>query len=163
MDRRDAMQVLGGMLAGGALSGCDWLLSRGRAEPFVAPIVDAHCHVFNSSDLPTIRFIKIVILHHFPKQGIRTLDIRDPDALDGLIELATVILGRTRAPTGDEEIAVLAGQSAKAQNQNTAANEDKVIEVTAEFMAISPFAVASGISPNAVRTIRRSIFSAAGI
>ena len=63
----------------------------------VSRLVDIHCHLFNGSDIPTVRFIKIVALEHYPRQAAK-LDIDDPDALDGLVALLTAILGRGRRP-----------------------------------------------------------------
>ncbi len=165
MNRREAITSCGGLLAGAWLGGCDLFKSRpGPPEPAVSALIDVHCHLFNGSDLPTVRFIKVVLLHHYPSQGVRTLDIRDEDALDGLIALLTAIVGRTRAPTAKAEMAVLDGQSsALALNSNLPENESAVVEATATFLSQNQFAVAAGISPNAFKTIRSAIFSAAGV
>lgn len=163
MDRREVLKAAVGLAATNWLGGCNSdLPAIGTAELTVMPLIDAHCHLFNGSDLPTVRFIKIVILHNYPQQGIRTLDIRDKDAMDGLIALLTVIVGRTRAPTANNEVAVLKGEaSSLALNRDTLANETAVIEATAAFLSQNQFSVAGDLAPNALRTIRGAIVSAA--
>ena len=163
MNRRDALKVGSGLAIGAWLGGCNGAGTiTGPAADLVLPIIDVHCHLFNGSDLPTVRFIKIVILHHYPKQGIRTLDVRDADALDGLIALFSAIVGRTRAPAAAKEIAVLKGQApAAALNRDAPANEAAVIDATAEFLALNQFAVAGDVSSNALRTVRNALVSAA--
>jgi predicted TIM-barrel fold metal-dependent hydrolase len=75
--------------------------------------IDAHCHVFNASDLPVVRFIKQTFLRRYPEQfETRMLDVEDPDLLDFLLAVATSILGAGAAPTADQEIQVLEGTRA---------------------------------------------------
>lgn len=73
------------------------------------PLIDVHCHLFNESDLPAVRFIKIVFagLH---RPGSRLGGVEDPDLLDGLIWLfARVFAGK--GPTATAEIRRLQGRS----------------------------------------------------
>ena len=165
MDRRNALLSYAGLLATVCLDGCHALdPPPGPVATPISPLVDVHCHLFNGSDLPTVRFIKVVVLHNYPSQGVQTLDIRDPDALDGLIALLTAIVGRTRAPSASAEIAVLVGQANRlALNVDSPENEAAVVEATAAFLSQGEMAVAADISPNAVKTIRSAIFSAAGL
>lgn len=165
MNRREALLTLSGLFAGFFIEGCDPPFPKRKSGvQTISKLIDVHCHLFNGSDLPTVRFIKVVILSHYPKQGIKTLDIRDPDAMDGLIALLTAILGRTRAPSAKEEIAVLDGQSSElARNTKSLTNEAAVVSATAEFLSQNQFAVASGISPNAFKTVRGAIMIAAGV
>jgi predicted TIM-barrel fold metal-dependent hydrolase len=107
-DRRRLLAFLAslpwvGSYASAATAASESALDRG-------PVIDAHCHLFNASDLPTVRFLKRVILQKYPKEAVSVLDIGDPDALDGLLSLATWILGRAKAPTAQSEIRVLEEQ-----------------------------------------------------
>ncbi|TCP30115.1 amidohydrolase family protein [Sphingomonas sp. BK235] len=78
-----------------------------RKVPESAQLVDAHCHIFNASDLPAERFLRYVLLDMHPRQAESALDIHDPDVVDGIIALMTWVLGRNRAPTARVEIAML--------------------------------------------------------
>ncbi|WP_245490257.1 twin-arginine translocation signal domain-containing protein [Rhizobium leguminosarum] len=82
------------------------LLSGCKPESPTAPgdgrlLIDAHCHVFNASDLPTERFLRQVVLEEYPEQSrIQIQGIRDPDVTDEFIRLLTRLLGadKARAP-----------------------------------------------------------------
>jgi predicted TIM-barrel fold metal-dependent hydrolase len=76
-------------------------------------LIDVHSHVFNGSDLPAEKFIKIVFLDLYPRPGIeRLLNTKDEDVVDWLLELFLQILGEDGAPTALEEIEVLSGKRA---------------------------------------------------
>lgn len=71
-------------------------------------MIDAHCHVFNASDLPTTRFLRQVVFEDFPKQSAaRILAVRDPDVADEFIQFILRLLGANKAPSADQEIAFL--------------------------------------------------------
>jgi predicted TIM-barrel fold metal-dependent hydrolase len=162
MNRRDFLTGAIG-LAGSVLLGACRTVTPPSDGPIQSILIDVHTHLFNGSDLPTVRFIKIVVLKHYPRQAIKTLDIDDPDALDGLIAMLTWIVGRTRAPTADAETKVLDRQAkAEARNAELKANESAVIDAIAAFVAQQETAVSDDISPDAVRKLRSSIFMAAG-
>lgn len=172
MERR---QVLGGgavVLSGLLLESCSL---RTPQEPSpaakISGLVDIHCHLFNGSDIPAVRFIKIVALEHYPRQAAR-LDIDDPDALDGLIALLTAILGRNRAPSATEEIALLRGTSPLiAESTSKQQNETEVIRAVEEFQAAAveraqgrPAPAPPGapaLSPRAARLITDALLDAA--
>jgi hypothetical protein len=172
MDRRQLLR--GGALALGGLllEGCPW-----RSPPDQPPaarisgLVDIHCHVFNGSDIPTVRFIKIVAMEHYPRQAAK-LDIEDPDALDGLIALLTAILGRTRAPSASDELALLGGAGApRPANASTRQNEAEVIRALEEFNAAAEVRANGGpmpappgappLTPRAARVITGALRDAA--
>ncbi|WP_419694185.1 amidohydrolase family protein [Mesorhizobium muleiense] len=104
MLRREFIKL--GLIAALPLEGCRTLEEfevTGRS-------IDAHCHVFNASDLPVVRFIKQTFLRRYPEQyEKRILDVEDPDLLDFLLELVTRLLGTGAAPTADDEVKVLLG------------------------------------------------------
>lgn len=99
-------------------------------------LIDVHAHVFNASDLPVEKFLKIVILDLYPQPGVqRLLNNKDRDIVDWLLELFLFILGENRAPTAREEIEVLSGRAAalpRAKELDTAAQT--TIKRTGEFL-----------------------------
>jgi predicted TIM-barrel fold metal-dependent hydrolase len=99
-------------------------------------LVDAHCHVFNASDLPIVRFIKHSFLGHYPEQTeVRVLKVRDPDLEDFLIDLAARLLGVNSSPTATEEMAVLEGrQKAERLYSDYDAAKAKAVEESAIFL-----------------------------
>jgi hypothetical protein len=83
-------------------------------------LIDAHCHVFNATDLPARRFLKIVIADRYPAQGVaRLLELDRQDVVDHLIDLMLFIVGQGKAPTAAGEIAVLQGTSPKLARHET--------------------------------------------
>lgn len=95
-------QALAGMALTSLLAGCD----RNGPVSAVAVngLIDAHCHLFNESDLPTVRFLGKVFLHQHDPVSLR--EVEDPKFLDGLIWLfARVFAGR--GPDAAKEIRVL--------------------------------------------------------
>ena len=110
------------------------------------------------------RFVRVVVLGLHPKLSISTLDIRDPDAVDGLIGLLTGILGRAGAPTAEEEIKVLNKAKAKlAANTRSTENEELVIDAAASFLSQNQYGVASDVSPAARAAVRQALRASAGI
>ncbi|WP_261324231.1 amidohydrolase family protein [Rhizobium leguminosarum] len=99
-------------------------------------MVDAHCHVFNASDLPTTRFLRQVVFEDFPKQSAaRILAVRDPDVTDEFIALLLKLLGTSSAPTADEEIAFLdTGRNGKAASLTIAKARAAAVEDTSQHL-----------------------------
>lgn len=166
MKRRELM--LGGAgLASCVLlpTGCDWWRDSPKTDLPIptASLVDVHCHIFNGSDLPSVRFLKIVVAKAYPKEAIRVLDIDDPDVLDGVIAVLLWIVGSTRAPTAAQEIRVLDSTArAEKRNAQTEANEAAVIDALAQMVADGTVAVSDEVSPKSIRKVRAAIFEAAG-
>lgn len=166
MKRRDFVVASAGLTSLVILpSGCDrW---RNRTESTfptpVASLVDVHCHIFNGSDLPSVRFLKIVVAKVYPKEAVRVLDIDDPDVLDGVIAILLWVVGSTRAPTARQEIKVL-DKAARAEQRNAdpATNESAVIDALAQMVADGSIAVSDDVSPASIRKARAAIFKAAG-
>lgn len=162
MQRRHLLATGGAILGGLPVIGCSSTPPNGPMAPKGTALVDIHCHLFNSSDLPTVRFIKIVVLEHYPKDAIKTLDIDDPDALDGLIALFTWIVGRTRAPSAKDEVKVLAGKRAERVNADDKANEAAVIDAIANFAVSDSMGVSDDPQSRGIRKVRRALLTAAG-
>ncbi|MBB3237055.1 amidohydrolase family protein [Phyllobacterium endophyticum] len=101
-------------------------------------IVDAHCHVFNASDLPAARFLRQVVIRDFPKQSamMKTFEIRDPDVTDRFIELILTLLGTDKAPTAKEEIAFLKGIPKAPARREPAEAREAAITDTANFLVM---------------------------
>ncbi|WP_245525474.1 amidohydrolase family protein [Mesorhizobium sp. M00.F.Ca.ET.216.01.1.1] len=100
------------------------------------PIIDAHCHVFNASDLPTTRFLRQVVFEDYPKQSAtRILAVRDPDVTDEFIQLILRLLGANNAPSADQEIAYLAtGRNGLPTAQSAESARAAAIEDTAQHL-----------------------------
>jgi predicted TIM-barrel fold metal-dependent hydrolase len=145
-------EFLGTLAGAGALPlvGCRTIPS----VPAFSDAVDAHCHVFNASDLPAVRFIRRVFLgDHSEVKGIQALEVRDPDLLDGLLNLFLRILGANRAPTAKDEIAVL--------DRRAAARAGNASEVAAGRLAVG--AVADYLEERLGPTITLDAPSAEGL
>jgi predicted TIM-barrel fold metal-dependent hydrolase len=99
-------------------------------------LIDAHCHVFNASDLPAARFLRQVVFEDFPKQSLnRMLAVRDPDVTDEFIELLLRLLGADRAPTADEELAYLTtGRNGRSSALSAERARSAAIEDTAQHL-----------------------------
>ncbi|MGO6798568.1 amidohydrolase (plasmid) [Rhizobium ruizarguesonis] len=117
------------------------LLSGCKPESPTAPgdgrlLIDAHCHVFNASDLPTERFLRQVVLEEYPEQSrIQIQGIRDPDVTDEFIRLLTRLLGADKAPSADDEIAFLThGQNARSSALSVERARASAIEDTAQHL-----------------------------
>ena len=166
MKRRELLAGGAGLVALAALPSCaDQSIVRcTRTLPVVSSLIDAHCHIFNGSDLASVRFIKIAIMQNYPRQAIRVLDIEDPDAVDGLLSMFTWILGRTRAPSATDEIKVLDREARPdAKHAATKENDEAVIGAVAEIVQNNGVAVAEGERPEPTRKIRSAVLRAAGI
>jgi hypothetical protein len=75
-------------------------------------LIDGHCHLFNASDLSTVRFLSWIVCKRYPAQathGPRLEGVEDPDDVDGLMQALLDVLGADAAPTARQELAVLEG------------------------------------------------------
>jgi predicted TIM-barrel fold metal-dependent hydrolase len=105
--RRDAAAMAAlGLLA----PGCAHLplpsSKQSRPPGALGPVIDAHCHLFNESDLPVVRFLKIVFLGIHQPDGAKLLDLQNGDVLDGLIYLFKILFAG-KGPTASAELADL--------------------------------------------------------
>ncbi len=122
-----------------ALGGCAHS-QPARPDGSRPQLIDVHAHVFNASDLPVVRFIKIVFIKHYPKEAVSVLNIDDPDALDQLVRLFTFLVGRTRAPTALDEVRVL-----DRQQQAAMANAAQLDNDRAMILALADFTRDKGV------------------
>lgn len=111
--RRDTLRLGAGVLAASALPGCG---TPREPYPDVAPtghLVDAHCHLFNGTDLPVTTFLTRLALRSYDEpdcdlgpKPLRSLTIEDPTAVERLIQLMVEwLLAGTL--TAREELALL--------------------------------------------------------
>lgn len=105
----------------------------------MVPLADIHCHIFNASDLPAEKFIKIVFLGLYPKDAPpdpqRLLNTSDEDVVDWLINLFLAIAGEGAAPTASDELQVLNGnQAAIPSSTNAPEARLHTIQQTAGFL-----------------------------
>lgn len=134
--RRDLIKLIGGAPFLSLMLGCAtasrppvWKgASRGA-------LIDVHCHLFNASDLPTVRFLKVVFLEMYPRQAVSVLDVRNPDVVDGILSLLTWVLGRTNTPSAQKEIDVLDGRLLETKASTIAAEQARAIQkAVADFI-----------------------------
>jgi predicted TIM-barrel fold metal-dependent hydrolase len=99
-------------------------------------LIDVHCHLFNATDLPARRFIKIVVLEHYPPQGVEhILDLQREDLLDRFIDFWLGVAGASRAPTARDELDALDGVApVKPEWADVRVAGDLVIQRTADYL-----------------------------
>ena len=165
MRRRDFLQFASSLPALALGAGAFGVAS---AQPAAArKLIDVHAHVFNATDLPARRFLKIVFLHLHPEQDIeRAIALDDRDVVDWLIALFIRVTSG-RAPDARAEIAVLDGTGlapATAARDFRAADEETIRRV-AEFLREPAPAAASARgrrSAAGAAKLKRALQRAAG-
>jgi predicted TIM-barrel fold metal-dependent hydrolase len=157
--RRD---VLKGLAAASASFPAACTGSLPGPSPFRNRLIDAHCHVFNATDLPAARFIRYIFLSQPPEQGTeRALAVEDPDFIDGLIALF-IALTAGSAPTAREEIEVFDGRrDPDPRIRNAVAAQETAIERTAAFLAQG--AAPARASVRGEDAVRAAILDAGGM
>lgn len=116
----DRRLLLSGSAAALVGPGCvTWRSGDGPSA--AAGVIDAHCHLFNATDLPATKFVtNVVLARHTAQDGVKSvLDLRDPTLLDRLVDLLMSI-AKTGAPSAADEARVLAR---RARAEPTAASE----------------------------------------
>ncbi|MFK3779556.1 amidohydrolase family protein [Agrobacterium sp. NPDC089420] len=153
MQRREFMK-LGMATAALSLTGCRTYPDL----PMTGQLVDAHCHVFNASDLPVVRFIKHSVLAHYPRQTeTNIMKVRDPDLEDFLIDLAQHLLGVGSAPTAREEMEVLEGRKkSKRVFSDYEAAQAQAVAQTAVFLQQLQEDAGGGLATMGVREKSRA-------
>lgn len=145
-----------------ALSGCATARQPVGAPDGTRPrLIDVHSHVFNASDLPSERFIRIVFLKHYPKQAISVMNIDDPDGMDQLLHLFTFLVGRTGAPSAFQEMKALEAGSAQKKYLLGSENDKEMILGIADYTKPGA-AVADDGGPVRKNKILRALDLAAG-
>ncbi len=140
-DRRLFLSLLGSVAATTALTGCETLpiasniLSSNRVHR--GTIIDVHCHIFNGSDLPASRFLKIVFSKQYRREAaLELLDVDDPDIVDVLIQIFLWVLGKSRAPSADAEANLLAREPARRSvAESRKSSEASVAKAVASYYA----------------------------
>lgn len=70
MDRRGFLRF-GAVMTTGLAGGCAWAerpIPGDDSGPEI-DLIDAHCHVFNGSDLPMVRFVTQVVFKNYPEES----------------------------------------------------------------------------------------------
>lgn len=137
MDRRGFLQF-GLVMTTGIAGGCRWS-EQTPSEPGVsvdAELIDVHCHVFNASDLPMVRFVTQVVGKIYPEQGeVKTFDVRDSGIADHAVKLLLRVMGSNSAPTAREEVSFLDGKTSSASTPLTeTAAKERGRQVTADYI-----------------------------
>lgn len=146
-----------------SLTGCVTAKQSVGAPDGTRPrLIDVHSHVFNASDLPSERFIRIVFLKHYPKQAVSVMNIDDPDGMDQLMHLFTFLVGRTGAPTAFQEMKVLEAGAAEKKYSIGSENDKEMIRGIADYTRLGAAVADDG---GAVRKdkILRALDRAAGL
>ncbi|KAA3621300.1 MAG: hypothetical protein DWQ08_14275, partial [Proteobacteria bacterium] len=169
IDRRRFLQRTAGLTALASLPGCASSprvgARRAGLSAFPNPLVDAHAHVFNASDLPAARFIRRVMLSLYAETGdiAEFRRIEDPDFIDALIKLFLAVLGAEGAPTAREEIEVLSGlrPATKAFTRHDA-EDPQAIEGVAEFLLQRDEGAPGALSGDPEQSLRLELLRAGG-
>ena len=158
MDQTTRRSALAGMVLAPLLTGCQGASPSLAAAP--NGLIDAHCHLFNESDLPAIRFLGVVFLgRHGP---VSLGEVEDPEFLDGLIWLFKMVFAG-RAPDAAKEIRVLT-RSLTAEDGKAGA-EDIDAEVERDLADYLTTPVDGSRAPAEVRgevKVREAILAAGG-
>ena len=136
LSRREMLMFAAALSA----SGCSTVSTTPFVWPVTGPLngrplVDAHCHLFNASDLPAAEFLKDVFtgLHPAPAKE-NFLDYKADGVVDGLIQLFLDIVGDDRAPPARYEIGVInpggSGRPVRAAVDLSAAHEVTITRLT---------------------------------
>lgn len=138
MDRREFLRT-GAVMTTGLASGCGWG-ERPIPVDDIGPktdLIDAHCHLFNGSDLPMVRFVTQVVFKNYPEESKpRIMKVEQPTIRDHFVELFLRVAGSASAPTAREEIAFLDGKApARARPQTEKAAKERGRRATETYLS----------------------------
>ncbi len=155
--RRDTLLFGGSALATLTLPSCTGSPKTYPTGPITGHLIDAHCHIFNGTDLPITTFLTRLAVPKYdpqscdigPKSDLRSFGtIDDPDGLEALIELIVSIL-LSAAPTAMEELARLESDQNGTVESETARVKARALNGLADFLGEPPEAEPS------LRALRR--------
>jgi predicted TIM-barrel fold metal-dependent hydrolase len=146
--RRTALRLGGAALATSALPGC---ASRPEYQD-TAPtghLIDAHCHLFNGTDLPITTFLTRLALRQYDEtvcdlnpDTLRSLTVEDPTFVESLIDLLVrLLLGST--PTARTERALLEGDHTTTEDSEKLRILNLTERKLSDFLAEPPAAAAT--------------------
>jgi predicted TIM-barrel fold metal-dependent hydrolase len=135
---------------------------QSRPPGALGPVIDAHCHLFNESDLPVVRFLKIVFLGLHQPDEAKLLDLHNGDVLDGLIYLFKILFAG-KGPTARAELADLTEKKFELAPASADPTDAAVQQELADWLRteIDP----TGREPGEVRgeaAVRAAIIAAGG-
>lgn len=161
--------VLGGA---GLLSGCSiiekiasWFEPKPVPTDTPRSLIDVHCHTFNVTDLPAIRFIRRVLLSDFAKDreiGPRS-GVEDLDFIDALIGLFRLILV-PGAPSAITELRRLSSRGSIGRSVPDDPDiEEQSVEILADYLNDRGFrSLRLGSQSRAEEAVRELIILEAG-
>lgn len=159
MEETTRRQALAGMVLAPLMAGCDGKVAANAGA--AKGLIDAHCHLFNESDLPAIRFLRRVFLGKHEPVSLR--GVEDPEFLDGLIWLFKRVFAG-RAPDAAREIRFLTRSMTAEDGQGGPEAVDAEVERDLADYLATP--VDTGREPAEVRgeqKVREAILSAGGL
>jgi predicted TIM-barrel fold metal-dependent hydrolase len=169
LNKRQFLQSAAMGLGAIALDGCE-IEPPLPTVPVDGYIVDTHCHLFNGTDIPIIRFLRdIVLKDHDPKgcdierPKIESFaPIEDEDIIDRLFKLIVEGLLRN-APTAQQEYTLLRQTEGVVRQDDQARVKSLVVNRVAEFLSQVP--AESGrpkLTQSVDERLRDKLFEAAG-
>lgn len=159
MEETTRRHALAGIVLAPLLASCGGKPPASAAS--INGLIDAHCHLFNESDLPAVRFLGRVFLGRHEPVSLR--EVEDPEFLDGLIWLFKLVFAG-RAPDAAKEIRVLTRSVTAKDGQGAA--EDIDAEVDRDLADYLATPVDTSRAPAEVRgeqKVRDAILAAGGL
>jgi len=90
--RRTVLGALGAGLGCAGLQGCETFLG-GDAETRDLPVIDPHAHIFNASDLPVAKFVRLVVLKDHEHRNLNDAEAAElSDVIYSLLEVIVRIV-----------------------------------------------------------------------
>jgi predicted TIM-barrel fold metal-dependent hydrolase len=151
--RRKTLQLASAALAASALPGCASRPAYKDIDP-TGHLIDAHCHLFNGTDLPITTFLTRLALRQYDDpdcdlhpDSFRSLSVEDPTFVESLIDLLVrLLLGNTL--TAREERALLEG------NHTTTEASEKARVRSLTERKLATFLAEPSVAPATARDFR---------
>ena len=146
--RRTALGLGGAALAASTLLGCATRPKYQDTAP-TGHLIDAHCHLFNGTDLPITTFLTRLALRQYDEtvcdlnpDQVRSLTVEDPTFVESLIDLLVrLLLGSTL--TARAERALLEGDHTTTEDSEKLRVLNLTERKLSDFLAEPPAAAAT--------------------
>lgn len=153
--RRDTLRLGGGALAASALPGCGASRPQYPESQATGFLIDAHCHLFNGTDLPITTFLTRLVLRFYDEPrcdlrpgSLRSLTVEDPDLAEELISRMVAWLLR-HTPTARQELDLLTRD-----HTTTASSESNRVRRITEQQLAAFLGEGRSATPGVARTTR---------